>query len=241
MPQIRIGTSGWSYKHWKGGVFYPEDLKAGQELEYYATQFDTVELNSTFYHAPREQTCVKWAARTPESFLFAVKVSKAITHTRRLADIAEPLRFFLSRVRAMRDKLGPLLFQLPPSLRCDIELLKSALRQIPADLRATFEFRHQSWFCPEVYETLWQANAALTIADSARYPPALETTANFVYVRLHGHQQMYASNYTRAELQDWAEHIAKWAAEDRDVYVYFDNDVEGHAPHNAAELKRQRR
>ena len=237
MPRAHIGTAGWSYGHWHGGVFYPEDLKRGAELEFYAGRFDTVEINSSFYHLPQEKTCRGWAERTPDRFLFAVKASRFITHRKRLDDVGEPLANLLARVRALGPKLGPLLFQLSPSFRVDVPRLHAFLRSLPRDLRATFEFRHQSWFCDEVYAALEEAGAAVTISDTPRYPCVVHTTADFVYVRLHGHERLYASNYTAEQLTEWAGHARPWLSDGRDVFVYFDNDAEGHAPRNARELR----
>lgn len=238
MPDLRIGTSGWSYDHWRNGVWYPADVKRGRELDYYARHFDTVEINSSFYHLPRETTFRAWADRTPDDFVFAVKASRYITHRLRLKNAAEPLRLVVGRASLLGAKLGPMLFQLSPSTRLDLDRLRHFVRLLPNDRRFTFEFRHPSWFCEDVYELLAGRNVALTIADTPEYPCVPEVTADFVYVRLHGHEALYASNYSPEQLSEWARMISCWRNEGRDVYVYFDNDACGFAPCNALELKR---
>ena len=237
MANARIGTSGWSYRHWHGGVFYPEDLKRGTELEFYAQHFDTVEINSSFYHMPQDKTMRGWARRVPDGFTYSLKASRFITHMRRLADIDDAVGLLVSRARLLGDKLGVLLFQLPPSFRCDLATLRAFTEKLPDDLRATFEFRHDSWFCDAVYEVLADRNAALTIADAPRYPCVERVTADFVYVRLHGHEKLYASEYTPEQLAGWAAKARTWLADGRDVYAYFDNDAMGYAVGNAKQLR----
>ncbi len=236
MARAWIGTSGWSYKHWHGGVFYPEDLKRGTELEFYARHFDTVEVNSSFYHVPQEKTVRRWAQRAPHGFIFSMKGSRFITHTRKLADIDDALDLVLGRVRLLGEKLGVLLFQLPPSFRCDVPRLQAVTERLPENVRSTFEFRHESWFCDDVYGVLQRGNVALTIADAPRYPFVQQVTAEFVYVRLHGHEKLYASEYSGEQLEQWAAKIRSWLDDGRDVYVYFDNDAKGYAAQNAKEL-----
>ncbi|HIE53432.1 MAG TPA: DUF72 domain-containing protein [Armatimonadetes bacterium] len=236
MPEVRIGTSGWSYKDWRGR-FYPADLPSAKWLEHYAQHFDTVEVNSTFYHLPREATVANWRRRTPEGFLFAVKASRFITHKQRLQEPATSLERFLDRMRHFGEKCGPLLFQLPPNFPADGERLASFLAAWEAGWLITFEFRHPSWFCEEVYDLLRAHNAALCIADTPSYPQAFVRTANFVYLRLHGAEKLYVSRYTEAQLEEWAGRIRGWLAEGADVYVYFDNDYQAHAVVNAQELR----
>jgi len=238
MPEVRVGTSGWSYKHWHGGVFYPEDLRRGQELAYYVTVFDTVEVNSSFYHLPRESTLEGWRQKTPEGFLFALKANRYITHRLNLKDAQEPLELFCSRAGLLGEKLGPILLQLAPSFHLDLDRLRSFAALLPGDKRFTFEFRSDTWFCEEVYALLEEHNVALTIADAPRYPCVERATADFVYLRLHGHEKLYASNYSDQQLAEWAEKIRGWRAEGRDVHCYFDNDFHGYAPANAATLRR---
>lgn len=237
MAEVRIGTSGWSYKHWHDGVFYPADLKRGQELAYYVTVFDTVEVNSSFYHVPKESTLRGWRERTPQGFVFALKASRYLTHRLKLQDAQEPLELFCSRAELLGDKLGPILFQLPPSFHVDLELLASFVALLPREARFTFEFRSDTWFCDEVYGLLEEHNVALTVADAPRYPYVERATADFVYLRLHGHEKLYASDYSEEQLREWAGKMEAWVAQGRDVYCYFDNDLHGHAPANAATLR----
>jgi len=237
MPRAFIGTSGWAYKHWRGGVWYPEGLRQKDEFAYHTRQFDTVEINSTFYHLPPEATFAGWAEKSPPGFVFAVKFSRYLTHMKKLADPQEPLQLFLGRAAAMGEKLGPVLLQLPPSLQLDTGRLTALLALLPGDRRFTFEFRHESWFCEDIYGLLRQHNAALTISDTPRYPLVERVTADFVYVRLHGHERLYASNYSDEQLREWAGKMMRWMAQKRDVYAYFDNDAHGYAAWNARTLR----
>jgi uncharacterized protein YecE (DUF72 family) len=238
MATAYIGTSGWSYRHWGDGEFYPERMRTHEQLAFYARHFRTVELNVTFYRFCRPSTYQKWVNDTPEGFVFAVKMHREVTHRRRLRDVAEPTGDVLQAAATLGSKLGPVLFQLPPSLRADGKLLASTLSQLPEGMRSAWEFRHQSWFHDATYELLEGHNAALCIADSSRYPLVEQVTADYVYVRLHGHEKMYTSSYSDEELAQWAGKIGRWIEEGRDVYLYFDNDVEGAAPHNALALMR---
>ena len=233
---LRIGTSGWSYKHWQG-LFYPENLPPSGWLEFYAQNFDTVELNSPFYHLPKKKTFENWRRRTPKDFIFSLKGSRFISHILKLNGAREPLQNLLENAGGLKEKLGPVLFQLPPNFSCDLERLEKFLKILPKEQRFTFEFRHESWFCDKVYTLLKKNNLALTISDTPRYPLVFETTADFVYARLHGHAVLYASKYSTAELKEWAKKIKNWLAADLDVYVYFDNDANAHAIQNAKELK----
>lgn len=241
MAQILIGTSGWTYASWKG-TFYPEDLPSARFLEFYTKEFPTTEVNYSFYHLPRPATYEKWAAQVPEGFIFAVKASRFITHTKRLLDVEEPWRVFLQNAQSLGPHLGPVLFQFPASFRCDharlAGFLKMARTVAPgADrLRLVFEFRHESWFSDEVYRLLSRHGAALCIADSNKYPRREVTTTNFVYFRFHGRARLFASNYTKAELAQEAKKMRRLLKEGQDVYAYFNNDAEGYAVANARAL-----
>lgn len=243
MSELRIGTSGWNYGEWRG-LFYPKELKSTDFLAWYARHFDTTEVNYSFYRLPRPSTYAKWAAQTPERFLFALKVSRFITHIKRLEGTGAEWRLFLANARTLGDKLGPLLVQLPPSLRADAGRLERFLAAAPAPggepaPRIAFEFRHESWFIPEILGLLRHHGAALVIADSARYPKAPPAaTAPFVYLRFHGPAQLFASKYSDAQLSEWAGRISAWRAEGRDVFAYFNNDVRAHAVENAQTLLR---
>lgn len=241
MAEILIGTSGWTYSSWKG-TFYPEDLPSARFLEFYMKRFPTTEVNYSFYHLPRPATYEKWAAQVPKGFIFAVKVSRLITHTKRLAGVEEPWRVFLQSAQSLGSRLGPILFQFPASFRCDharlAGFLKMARKVAPgADrLRLVLEFRHESWFSNEVYKLLSCHGAALCIADSNKYPRREVTTANFVYFRFHGRTRLFTSNYTRTELAEEAKKMRQHLQEGHDVYVYFNNDAEGYAVSNARTL-----
>ena len=233
---LRIGTSGWSYNHWRG-PFYPENLPSGRWLEFYAENFDTVELNSSFYHLPKKKTFENWYQRTPNGFVFSVKASRFISHILKLSNALDPLQRFIDNAMGLKEKLGPILFQLPPKFTLDFERLEKFTKILPKDQRFTFEFRHQSWFCNEVYQLLQKNNLALTISDTPKYPLVEKVTADFVYARLHGHDVLYTSKYSKADLEDWAAKIKTWLAAGLDVFVYFDNDANAHASQNAKELK----
>lgn len=241
MARLYLGTSGYNYSHWRG-VFYPQGLPGTEWIRYYATQFNTVELNVTFYRLPLAKTFANWYERTPEYFRFAIKGSRLITHTRRLVEVQDVTQNFFDRAAGLNEKLGVVLWQLPPGFKADLNRLSSfcdllSSQPVARDARHAFEFRHQSWFIPEVYDLLARYGYALCIADGPRWPQAREVTADFVYLRFHGSRRLYSSCYSPEELSAWAGHIQRWLAEGRDVYAYFNNDVEGHAVANARELR----
>lgn len=241
MAQIFIGTSGWTYQSWRG-VFYSEDLPSRRFLDFYATRFPTTEVNYSFYHLPKPATYEKWATQVPEGFIFSVKASRLMTHMKRLSEIEEPWCEFLRNAQSLGPCLGPILFQFPASFRCDharlSDFLKIARAVVPATehLRLVFEFRHESWFTSEVYDLLRCHGAALCIADSSRYPRREVTTSDFMYFRFHGRTQLFASNYTNAELADEAIKMRRVLKKGHDVYAYFNNDAEGYAIANARKL-----
>jgi uncharacterized protein YecE (DUF72 family) len=232
-----IGTSGFSYSHWRS-IFYPETLKSADFLRFYSGYFNTVEMNSTFYHTPRDSTIEKWVRTTPENFVFSVKASKFITHVKRLKDTRDSLSLFLQKAELFGKKLGVILFQLPPSLKKDLVLLKNFLDLLPKDKLFAMEFRHKSWLDEEVYSLLKDYNVAFCISDTPRYPYAEVITANFSYVRLHGHEILYASSYTEEQLSYYADLIKRWNKNGVGFFVYFDNDFYGNAVKNALELKK---
>ena len=237
MSELRIGCSGWSYKHWKAGVFYPERLKAKDELAWYATRFDTAEINGSFYRLPAESMVDGWRERSPAGFLFAWKASRFITHMKRLLDPHEPLELMFSRTDLLGDKLGPILFQLPPSMQRNDERLESFLQVLPPGRRYAFEFRHPSWYDDQVFARLAGLDVSLCISDHHHAPAPWVRTASWVYVRGHGPGGRYWGRYPEATLEDWAGRILGWRGEDRDVVCYFDNDPEGAAPKDADRLK----
>ena len=231
-----IGTSGLSYEHWKG-VFYPEDLKLKDFLSFYTRYFDTVEMNNTFYHTPRDTSIEKWMSETSQNFVFSIKASRFITHIKRLKDVEDSLELFLQKAELFGDKLGAILFQLPPSLRADVSLLRDFLLLLPKEKHFTIEFRHKSWLSDEVFTLLSDYNIAFCISDTPRYPYAEVVTADFSYIRLHGHEVLYASSYSDEQLNHYAKFIKKWNKKGIEFFVYFDNDFYGYAVKNALKLK----
>lgn len=236
--KIFIGTSGWSYKHWKGN-FYPADIKDTDEFKYYQTQFSTVEINNSFYHLPLEKTFRRWREDTPPEFLFSVKASRYITHMKKLKTDEDSIDIFLERVKLLKEKLGPVLFQLPPGWKINLERLENFLKALPAKkkLRYTFELRNPTWYTEEVFALFRKYNCALCIFELEHYLTPFEITADFVYIRLHGPGNKYQGYYSKAQLQKWSERCKQWMSEGRDVYVYFDNDQSGYAAFNALTLK----
>ena len=240
MHSIRIGCSGWNYQHWRNGVFYPPRLPPRRWLEFYAQHFDTVEINMTFYRLPRETAVANWVRESPPDFLFAVKMSRYVTHIKRLRDLPPSLELFYSRIRPLvgTPKLGPMLWQLPGTFRRDDERLAEALALLPPG-RQCFEFRHESWFVDEVYELLRGAGVALVIGDTPQRPfQAHELTADWTFLRFHHGTRGRFSNYSERELEEWAQRIERWAAR-ADVYAYFNNDWNGYAVRNGLWLKKR--
>ena len=231
-----IGTSGWAYRHWRG-VLYPEEVPSNQWFSYYAREFDTVELNNTFYHLPRPATVQRWHDLAPPDFRFAVKASRLITHQRRLRDCAEPLQTFFGAITPLGKHLGPVLYQLPPGLHADLERLQAFAALLPAGHLHVFEFRHRSWFTKAIHNFLLEHELIFCIHDWSRLEVPHWATGPAVYVRFHGTTGRYAGGYDEATLREWAERIHRWMDEGRDVYVYFNNDIGGHAVQNARTLK----
>lgn len=237
MAQARVGCSGWCYRHWKGGVFYPERLKASDEFAFYATRFDTTEINGSFYRMPSEAAAIGWRDKSPPGFLFAWKASRFITHMKRLLDPEAPLALLFSRTDLLGEKLGPILFQLPPQMQRNDERLARFLERLGPGRRYAFEFRHPSWYAPEVFDLLRARDVSLCLSDHHHAPAPWEVTASWIYVRGHGPGGRYWGRYPTETLDDWAGRIRAWRAEGRDVVCYFDNDPEGAAPKDAEVLK----
>ncbi|HET8872867.1 MAG TPA: DUF72 domain-containing protein [Gaiellaceae bacterium] len=238
MTEIRIGCSGWNYAHWRERI-YPKGLPQKRWLEYYARLFDTVELNTTFYRLPNVSAVEGWVAHTPPGFLFAVKASRYLTHIRRLTDLEGGIRRFYERIGPLRRsrKLGPVLWQLPPTFKRNDERLASALEALPEG-RHCFEFREPSWYVDEIYALLRAHGAALVIPDSPKYPfRALELTTDWTFVRFHHGSRGRRGNYSESELEERAVWIAGWRDRGIDVYAYFNNDWEGFAVKNGLKLK----
>ena len=233
---IYIGTSGWNYKHWLGR-FYPEKFPASKMLAFYAEHFKTVELNNSFYHLPSAKSFETWRETTPDKFVFAVKGSRFITHMKKLKDPKPATEKFFAPAVRLEEKLGPILFQLPPRWRVNTERLATFLEVLPREHRYVFEFREPSWFTDEVYGLLRDHNAALCIYHMTGYDSPHEITADFVYVRFHGTETTYGGSYSDETLQQWAARIRDWQRERKDVYVYFNNDPEAIAVANAKTLQ----
>jgi uncharacterized protein YecE (DUF72 family) len=231
-----IGTSGWHYDHWRSR-FYPEKLAKPKWLEFYATNFTTVELNNSFYRLPSEAAFVTWRDSSPANFTFAVKVSRFITHIKRLRDTEEAVEKFITRVQILGEKLGPLLYQLPPNMHRDDERLELFLSILPSGMRHVIEFRHQSWLEESVFKILHKYNIGLCVFDMPSLSCPLEVTADFAYVRFHGSTGLYWSCYSDEELADWAKRLADLVVNLKSVYIYFNNDAEAFAVRNAMTLR----
>ena len=236
-PKYYVGTSGWHYEHWRGR-FYPVDLPKSKWLEFYARSFGTVELNNSFYRLPSEKAFANWRDSSLDGFVYAVKVSRFITHIKKLRDVEGALEKFLDRAKLLGEKLGPLLYQLPPNLHRNDSVLEEFLSILPKDLSHVFEFRHESWLDKGVFDLLHKYNAGLCIYDMPDFTTPLEATADFVYVRFHGSTWLYGGSYSDEELSGWAKNISKLAQGKKAVYVYFNNDAEAFAVHNAQTLER---
>jgi uncharacterized protein YecE (DUF72 family) len=234
----RIGCSGWNYDSWRHGVFYPERCPARLWLEYYSRHFDTVEINATFYRLPTVKAVQGWVDQTPDDFLFAVKMSRYVTHVKRLRELAPSLELFYGRIEPLvrSPKLGPVLWQLPPTFKRDDDRLAEALAQLPPG-RHAFEFRHPTWFVPEVMELLRAHAVALVIGDRPEVHSfqTLDLTADWAFVRFHAGSRGRRGNYSESELREWADRIRSWPI--REAFLYFNNDWEGFAPRNALRLK----
>jgi len=233
----RVGTSGWSYQHWRD-VFYPADLPSSRWLGFYASHFSTVEVNNTFYRLPAPETFAKWARQAPPGFVYALKANQFITHIRRLREPEEPVHRFLERARLLGEHLGPVLYQLPPRFPPDIERLEHFLSVLPADLTHVFEFRDVRWLSDSVFGLLERYGAALCIADMPGQECPVRATSRTVYVRFHGNQVLYGDSYTSEELALWAARLAYFVADGRQIFAYFNNDAGAYAVENAWELAR---
>ena len=237
MKPVRIGCSGWNYGHWRER-FYPKGLPARRWLEHYATVFDTVEVNNTFYRLPRREAVAGWVEQTPDGFLFAVKASRFLTHMKRLTDMAGGVERFYERIGPLVDspKMGPVLWQLPERFHRNDERLASALGDLPPG-RHCFEFRHPSWFTDDIYTLLGDHGVALVIGDHPERPfQTYELTADWTFVRFHHGSRGRNGNYSGGELETWKRRIAAWR--DRvEVFAYFNNDWNAYAVENARTLR----
>ena len=230
---IRIGCSGWSYPHWRKH-FYPEKLPAREHFAYYAEHFNTVELNNSFYRQPPPERFIAWGEQAPPGFLFAVKGSRYVTHIKRLAVEPKSTDLVVEAALGLGDKLGPILFQLQANFHLDLERLERFVGMLPPDVRFTLEFRHDSWLVPAVFEALRAHHIALCIPDHPKMPKAFEISSDFAYIRMHLPQ--HGLGYGERALQPWAQRVLEWRGQKLDVFVYFNNDMEGHAIKDANTL-----
>lgn len=235
--RVRVGTSGWTYRHWRGGAFYPPGLPARRELEHYAGVFDCAELNGSFYRLPSEAAVAGWRERAPDGFLFAWKAPRFLTHYRRLKDAAESVALIFDRMSGLAEKAGPALFQLPPQLKRDDARLAAFLPLLAGWGRCTVEFRDSSWYAEPVLDLLRSHDVALCVSDHAAAPTPWAATASFVYVRGHGPGGRYHGRYEAGALDRWAEHVRGWRNQGLDVFSFFDNDIEAAAPADALALR----
>jgi uncharacterized protein YecE (DUF72 family) len=238
MRDVRIGCSGWNYAHWRDRV-YPQGLPPRRWLEHYATLFDTVEINNTFYRLPTRSAVQAWVDESPPGFVFAVKASRYLTHVKRLTDLGAGIKRFYERIEPLVEspKLGPVLWQLPANFHRDDERLAATIDALPPG-RHCFEFRHQSWFAPEVYDLLRAGDVALVIGDHPGRPfQEHELTAGWTFVRFHYGSRGRNGNYSGRELEAWAGRIGRWRRQ-VEVYAYFNNDWEGYAVRNGLHLRK---
>ena len=237
MRPVRIGCSGWNYRDWRE-TFYPKGLPAARWLEHYASRFDTVEVNTTFYRLPKRDAVANWARQVPDGFLFAVKASRYLTHIKRLTDMRQGVQRFYERIEPIVEagRLGPVLWQLPANFRRDDDRLREALEQLPRG-RHAFEFRHASWFAPEVLALLRSHGVALTIGHTPERPfQTFDMTTDWTFLRFHYGARGRGGNYSERELREWAERIGAWRRK-HEVFAYFNNDWRTFAPRNARHLR----
>jgi len=236
--QILIGTSGWSYKHW-AGLYYPDGLKPTEFLSWYAKEFETAEINTSFYHLPKETSVSNWLQQVPEDFIFCPKMSRYLIHMKKLHDAKEPVDRFCDIFDKMKNQMGPVLIQLPADLRFRTELTEGFYRTLKAKkaYRFAMEVRHDSWFCDESIKLMEDYNISLVLAHSQQFPYFEAVTAKDVYVRFHGPNELYASSYDDNFLADYAEKFKKWQREKHNIWAFFNNDVNGYAFRNAARIK----
>lgn len=236
MADLRIGCSGFLYDHWRKN-FYPEELPKNYWLDFYSKHFLTVELNVTFYKLPDRETFSKWYSSTPDDFIFSLKGSRFITHVKKLKDCEEPVEAFFSRATLLKEKLGVILWQFPPTVTLDFERLKTFLELLGSyEMKNTFEFRNKTWINKKVINLLKKNNVALCMADYPDFLNKLPITADFVYIRRHGKDGSYATCYSLDSLKEDAKTIKSYLKQKKDTFIYFNNDASGYAPKNAIEL-----
>lgn len=239
MPSVRIGTSGWVYQHWRGR-FYPAELPASRWLSFYAQHFDTVEVNNSFYRLPKRETFERWRLETPDSFVFAVKGSRFITHMKKLRDVDDAIKRFFASVEGLGEKLAVVLWQLPPNLKADVDRLDRFLRNLPNLCLYAVEFRNSSWWQEQkVWQVLERHQVAHCVPILPTIPKELANfvTAPFVYLRFHGWNGLYSGCFPDEELEWWVEKIVGWQKQGLSVFAYFNNDVNAFAVQNAMRLR----
>jgi uncharacterized protein YecE (DUF72 family) len=229
-----LGTSGWSYPGWRG-LFYPEGLPAKDWLAFYAEHFSTIEINMTFYRYPKAEMFKTWIEKTPAHFTFTLKANRQITHFKRLKNVHHEVHYFYILAHSLREKLGCILFQLPPSIAMDLSLLEEFLGTLSPDYKNVIEFRHQSWYSEKVHEALRAHNVTFCVVSSARVPHTVVQTAETAYFRFHGLTGGYRYNYSDEELRMWANAIKTSGA--KEAYVYFNNDYQAFAVSNCLKLQ----
>jgi uncharacterized protein YecE (DUF72 family) len=231
-----IGTSGFYYNHWLGN-FYPDDLKKKDWFYYYMEHFNTLELNASFYRLPKHSTFEGWRKKAPDDFIFSVKASRYITHIKKLNETQDALSNLFERLDLLEEKLGAVLFQLPPSFKYNSERFKDFLDSLPSGYRFTFEFRNHSWYNQEVYDLLNEHNHAFCIYELEYHMSPIISTADWAYIRLHGPEGKYQGYYKDGAMEWWAKKLKEWQRQNKDVYIYFDNDQNGNAAFNAKKLQ----
>jgi uncharacterized protein YecE (DUF72 family) len=236
MERIRIGCSGWNYKHWRG-LFYPEGLTQKQWFAFYAEHFDTVEINNSFYRLPKAETFEAWRAAAPAGFCYAVKANRFLTQAKKLKDCEAPLERMMAPFRALRDRLGPILYQLPPRFRINLERLESFLKLLPKDVVSVFEFREPSWHVPETFALLDRYRASFCVHDMPGSASERIAVGPIAYLRFHGASGKYWGRYPDEGLLSWTDWIVAQAKAGRPVWAYFNNDIHAHAIHDAQTLK----
>lgn len=234
--EIRVGCSGWQYRHWRG-IFYPAELPTSRWFEHDARTFDTVEINNTFYRLPPAETFAKWREQAPRRFLYAVKASRFLTHMKKLKDPEDPLVRFFDNAKHLRPRLGPINYQLPPRWPLNLERFEHFLRAVPKRSRHAVEFREASWYDERVYDLLRRYNVALCLHDMQGCATDRMVVGPFIYVRYHFGTSKYGGRYEDDRLDDWSEWLANQAASGLDVFAYFNNDSGGHAPRDAVRLR----
>lgn len=235
-PTVLLGTSGWSYKHWKG-IFYPQDLPQKKWFQYFSGKFDTVEINASFYRIPILKTVQGWYERSPGDFKFSVKMSRLVSHRKKLKNCSDELQWFFSVFEPLYPKIAVVLIQLPPLLKFDPARINEFSSLLPTRYRFAFEFRNPGWYREETYEILARYGHIFCIHDMAGVATEKIITSDSIYIRFHGFDSMYVGDYPETHLKQWAEWIKKQFQENRSVYAYFNNDIGGYAVKNCMSLR----